>query len=123
VRGKVLKSFMLNVASGSSDTKQQAAIHVSLTGRGRPRWIADAEIWPFTTATSSVPGITAIVTSQCVSRLRRAVPHLRRSAHLVISERVTKVISGCRPVSRAYIDTGDGHIGLSRPLCDNLRFR
>jgi hypothetical protein len=37
---KSAKSLMLKVASGSSRMRQQAAIHVSLAGRGRPRTCA-----------------------------------------------------------------------------------
>ena len=80
--------------------RQQAAIHMSLTGRGRPRRMAAADSCPQVAATASSPGSTAMRDSQLVSSSRRRWPQLRISAHLASSPKVTKVISGSRPIRR-----------------------
>jgi len=51
--------------------RQQAAIHMSLTGRGRPRRMAAADSRPQVAATASSPGSTAMRDSQLVSSSRR----------------------------------------------------
>ena len=51
--------------------------------------------------------------SQWARCFRRATPHRRRSAHFVISARVTNVMSGCRPASRAYMDPGSSPLNRS----------
>jgi hypothetical protein len=65
--------------------RQQAATHMSLTGRGRPRWTAAADSRPQVAATASSPGSTAMWDSQLVSSSRRCWPQLRISAHLASS--------------------------------------
>lgn len=55
---------------------------------------------PQVAATASSPGSTAMRDSQLVSSSRRRWPQLRISAHLASSPKVTKVISGSRPIRR-----------------------
>jgi len=91
--------------------RQQAAIHMSLTGRGRPRRMAAADSRPQVAATASSPGSTAMRDSQLVSSSRRRWPQLRISAHLASSPKVTKVTSGSRPIRR--VASGPASV----PLC------
>jgi hypothetical protein len=51
--------------------RQQAAVHMSLTGRGRPRRMAAADSRPQVAATAWSPGSTAMRDSQLVSSSRR----------------------------------------------------
>ena len=62
-------------------------------------------------ATASSPGSTAMWDSQLVSSSRRCWPQLRISAHLASSPKVTKVISGSRPIRR--VASGPASV----PLC------
>jgi hypothetical protein len=50
VLGEVAKSLTFSVASGRPGARQQAAIHMSLVGRGLPRWWPRADSRPQSTA-------------------------------------------------------------------------
>ena len=65
---------MLNVASGSSLARQQAAIRASLTGRGRPRSRAWAWISPQTVAAWKLHGRTTILAKKARRPTRRCDP-------------------------------------------------
>lgn len=109
---KSVKSLRFKVASGRSQARQQAAIQVSLTGRGLPRWVAAADSSSQITAMGLPPGMTGLSASQPSSIARLAGPQERSLVHWVISPTVTNVSSGCRPSSRA------ARAGVSRPLKD-----
>lgn len=79
---EVFWSLRFKVASGTSWVRQQAAIHMSLTGRGRPRRVAAADSLPQVAATASSPGSTAILASRAASSPRRRSPQLRISVPL-----------------------------------------
>jgi hypothetical protein len=71
---------------------------MSLTGRGRPRRMAAADSRPQMAATASPPGDIVMRDSLLVSSSRRRWPQLRISAYLAGSPKVTKVITGSRPM-------------------------
>lgn len=85
---------------------------MSLTGRGRPRWVAAADRPPQVTAMVRLPGMTGLPDSQSSSIARLRGPQRRRLAHWVISPMVTNVRIGCRPTSRVASPEG------SRPRND-----
>jgi len=60
--------------------------------------VTAADSRPQVAATASSPGSTAMRDSQLVSSSRRCWPQLRISADLASSPKVTKVISGSRPI-------------------------
>lgn len=91
---------------------QQAAIHVSLTGRARPRCVAAADNSPHTAAMLLPPGITGLSESQSSSIARLRGPQRRSLVHCVSSPTVTKVTKGWRPARRVANAAG------SRPLND-----
>jgi len=85
---------------------------VSLTGWGRPRWVAAADSSPQTDAIVFPPGITGLSDSHesSIALFRR--PQFRSLVHWVSSPTVTNVNSGCAPANRAASS------GWSRPLND-----
>src|ERR1017187_152858 len=89
---------------------QHAATQVSLTGRGRPRWVAAADSSPQTDAMVFPPGITGLSDSHESSMARFRGPQPPSLVHGVSSPPVTNVNSGCAPASRAASS------GWSRPL-------
>lgn len=68
---KSAKSLVLNVASGRPSARQQAAIQVSFTGRGRPRSWARACKSPQVVATRSSYCSTVTCRRQVVRAARR----------------------------------------------------
>lgn len=67
--------------------KQQAATHMSFTGRGRPRRIAVAESLPHVAATASSPGRTGTPENQLARPCRLWAPQFRTSAHFESGQR------------------------------------
>lgn len=100
------KSLVFRVANGSSSTRQHAAIHVSFTGRGRPRCWARACSWPHVIATASSYSKTAACCRHSASSARRRGPQLRSVAHLVSSPSVTKLMHKVWPASLARSRSG-----------------
>lgn len=81
----------LSVVRGRPRATQHAAIHESLTGPGRPRWRADAQIRPQVRHTSSSESWSITRLSQPSRSSRVRGPRHRISAHCQSSPTVTKV--------------------------------
>ena len=97
---KSAKSFVLNVASGRPSTRQQAAIQVSFTGRGRPRRWARACSSPQVVAIASSNGSSTTRRRQLARSASRRGPQFRSTVHFVSSPRVTNVMHNDAPASR-----------------------
>jgi hypothetical protein len=101
VLGEVLEILQVEGGQRQLVAKQQAATHVSLTGRGRPRWMASADRPPQIAAMALLPGMTGLSASQLSSIARLRGPQWRSLVHWASSPTVTKVTIGCVPTKRA----------------------
>ena len=100
---KSSKSRWLAVASGRSHARQQAAIHESATGRGRPRRRASAVMRPHVRQVAGVDSSTRTSLSQSPRRRRRGAPQSRKWAQRCNSPAVmndTATIVPCSAVRR-----------------------